>query len=210
MRFRAAFACFALLGVLTVLVAVRWSPLVGFDSAISEAARRYGTAHPGWVGTWAAITHAGDPIVALVLGVATVALLLIARRYGDALVVIGVVVVAEGATTAIHAAIGRERPPNGFVFLDSSSFPSGHTLQSATSALLIAYLLWPRLPLGRRPQVAAVLGLAAVSVALSRVFLRAHWPTDIVGAWLLATATFFLVTAVADRLRRRLPVKAGT
>ncbi len=76
---------------------------------------------------------------------------------------------------AVKAAVARERPED---HLDvavraptSSSFPSGHTLAAFCTAFVLAE---------SDAQTALNVGFAA-SVAASRVHLRAHHPSDVVG-----------------------------
>jgi len=52
------------------------------------------------------------------------------------------------------------------------SFPSGHV---ARVAFLVAVLRWP----------AGVSALVVFTMALTRVYLAEHWPSDAVGGWLL-------------------------
>jgi membrane-associated phospholipid phosphatase len=62
-----------------------------------------------------------------------------------------------------------------FPFLEAPtafSFPSGHV---ARAAFLVAALRWP----------AGVSGVAVLLMALTRVYLAEHWPSDVVGGWLL-------------------------
>jgi undecaprenyl-diphosphatase len=69
----------------------------------------------------------------------------------------------------------------------SYSFPSGHTMSAAAVYGLWALLLWQR----RRYGWALVAGLWVPLVALSRVYLGAHYPSDVLAS--LALGTIWLV-----------------
>ena len=75
----------------------------------------------------------------------------------------------------MKVAIARERPEDHLVTTvrnpSSSSFPSGHTLAAFCTAFVLA---------DSDAQTAANVGFAA-AVAASRVHLRAHHPTDVIG-----------------------------
>jgi|AntRauTorckE6833_2_1112554.scaffolds.fasta_scaffold89229_1 undecaprenyl-diphosphatase len=66
---------------------------------------------------------------------------------------------------------------------EDHSFPSTHT---ASSLIISLVLLNISLELG------FILIFLAVLTALSRIMVGVHYPTDIIGAWLLALATHFL------------------
>lgn len=75
----------------------------------------------------------------------------------------------------VKEAIARERPEDHLEATvrapSSSSFPSGHTLAAFCTAFVLA---------DSDAQTAANVGFAA-AVAASRVHLRAHHPTDVIG-----------------------------
>jgi membrane-associated phospholipid phosphatase len=69
----------------------------------------------------------------------------------------------------------------------SYSFPSGHTMSAIAYYGLLALVLWQR---GRRGW-AVLAGLWVPSVAFSRVYLGAHYPSDVLAS--LAIGTIWLV-----------------
>jgi membrane-associated phospholipid phosphatase len=87
------------------------------------------------------------------------------------------------------AEIFRAVPVGGF------SFPSGHTVTSALIAGALAFLLSRLLPTRWARIAAAVLGLWAALVGLSRVYLGVHWLSDVVAGWLFAAAALTLLVA---------------
>jgi undecaprenyl-diphosphatase len=113
--------------------------------------------------------------------------------------------VAFGVASAINGAIkvlvGRPRPTvadphlHALIAVPSSpSFPSGHAATAFAAAVTIARLA-PRVRWW-------VLGLAAL-VALSRVYLRVHYPLDILGGALIGIAVGLVAARVARRALSR-------
>lgn len=68
------------------------------------------------------------------------------------------------------------------------SFPSGHALNSVVIVLAVLIVLWPGL--SRSPRVVAGTGAAllVLVVGLDRVALGVHFPTDVVGGWIVGVA----------------------
>ncbi|MET0234101.1 MAG: phosphatase PAP2 family protein [Kibdelosporangium sp.] len=75
------------------------------------------------------------------------------------------------------------------------SFPSNHATAALTIAFVVGFLiskLWGRL-----------LGVLAALVAISRVFVGVHWPSDVIVGGIVGLAATVLVTVVGRRLRDR-------
>jgi membrane-associated phospholipid phosphatase len=79
----------------------------------------------------------------------------------------------------------------------ASSFPSGHTV-FFTTVCTLAVLCFVWKPLPRWGRVAALVMAAAVAVlgGVSRVWVGAHWPTDVFTGFLIAVAWLTLVVSV--------------
>ncbi len=199
MRVRIAVGALVAFLALTVLVATRWAPLARLDLDVSAWARRVGGAHPVWVEGWRVVTHMGDTLPLLILGGVAIVLLLASRRPIDAAAIVVVAGVAQLIALAVRLPLARPRPVDPFTPVSSYAFPSGHTLHSMLAVLLAVYLLRDH---PRRRAVAWLLGSVAVLIGVSRVVLLAHWPTDVLGGWLLAFGVAPLLLAGADQLKR--------
>ena len=109
-------------------------------------------------------------------------------------------------TIAKHV-VKRSRPVQHMAKDDGYSFPSGHVLGFF---LVVAVLLLVVMPLIRRRAIRdicqVILVLLVVLLAISRVYLFAHYPMDPIGAMLLAYAWVqvaeWLYVAIAPRLKR--------
>ena len=196
---RITVACAVALGLLTTLVAVRWGPLVSFDTALSEAARRFALHHRGWRSAMSVVTHSADTQVLLPVALA-LALALLWRRWRTGLLfLLGTAVTATAIRLTILTLVRRPRRVDRLAPTSGWAFPSGHTTSSAVAAGILVVLGWTVLT-GRwsRLTLVAVACGWAVLVGISRVALVAHWPTDVLGGWFLAVG---VTVAFATLLR---------
>ena len=139
------------------------------------------------------------------------ALLLIAwRRHWLRLAAFALAVVtSELFIGPVKAAVDRPRPPGALIETTAASFPSGHAIAGTVTAVGLVLVLAPPGPSRWRWEVrAAVFGAV---MALSRVYLRAHWLSDTVAGALLGAGLALgapaLLMAVRERVQRLPPVR---
>lgn len=87
-------------------------------------------------------------------------------------------VLSQALIGATKAAYERPRPPLSLVETTGYSFPSGHAVAGATIVIALVIVLVPAGP--RRRNLEMLAAAFAVAMGLSRVYLRAHWLSDVV------------------------------
>jgi membrane-associated phospholipid phosphatase len=96
---------------------------------------------------------------------------------------------------AVHItkdAVDRPRPARALVDVDGAAYPSGHAAYAVTW-VAVAVALSRALPnLASRFAFVTVATAIAAAVGLSRIYLRAHYLSDVVGGWGLGAALFAL------------------
>lgn len=99
-----------------------------------------------------------------------------------------------GGAEVIKHIVRSARPTGLFVTPSGYSFPSGHTTLSVLLFGFIAVLIARQLNKEHRWIPFFIASIIALCVGFSRLYLGAHWLTDIVGAILLAMSVIMLVT----------------
>ena len=130
---------------------------------------------------------------------AVIAILAGARgRRGRGLVLLVGVVGAVIIQNVDKAIVGRPRPPvTRLEHVSSTSFPSGHASESTAFFVLILLAILSSSS-SRSTRIVAVLATITIvaGVALSRVYLGVHYPTDVAAGILLGGAWSAVVAAV--------------
>jgi membrane protein DedA with SNARE-associated domain/membrane-associated phospholipid phosphatase len=133
-------------------------------------------------------------VAALVVGTALV--LVLRKRYAEALVLVVGLALVYVAVNVTKDAIGRERPGGSLVSTSGHAYPSGHTAY-ATAWIAVAVALTRSRRLVASGTFVFVAIAIAAAVGLSRIYLRAHWWSDVAGGWGLGAGIFALLAAVA-------------
>ena len=142
--------------------------------------------------------------------VAAFAVWLGVRRQRLAAVVTGIATasLSLGIVPAIKAAIARPRPAPELVMViapdTDGSFPSGHAAFAVLFYGWVIYLL-PQLTSNRGVIVTmrVLLAVFIVMDMLSRVYLGAHWASDVAGGAILGGIALWIMIATYGILRKR-------
>jgi membrane-associated phospholipid phosphatase len=111
------------------------------------------------------------------------------------------VVTSEPLIGLLKEVYQRPRPVGGLYATDSFSFPSGHAIAGAVTAVGIVIALLPPGPKRWRWEVQAA--VFAGLMALSRTYLGVHWLSDVVAGTLLGVTLAVGWPALLQELRER-------
>jgi undecaprenyl-diphosphatase len=190
---------------IAILLGVFGIPLIAFIGLANEIKQTNPV--PGDLAILHALHHLSSPfmdalfVVITTLGSAGVVIALIVlillyllrhRRHRDALFLLA----AAGSTALLNILFKllfhRVRPSlwQQIVTEKGYSFPSGHAMISCALALTIIIICWPT----RWRRVAIIAGtIYFVLVGISRLYLGVHYPSDVLGGWLVSIAWIYLV-----------------
>ena len=141
-----------------------------------------------WLDETAVIFENLGSIWAVLPGVVILTLFLfLTRRYADVRLFMGGLVVV-GIGKVLKLLVERPRPDYQIIepLASGFSFPSGHSLFAVILGGVLVYWVdqWvgPKLP---RRVIQILLVLVVIGMGASRVYLGVHWPSDVIGSYLL-------------------------
>ena len=161
-----------------------------FDAPIAQAIQSINLPVVSWL-----LVHMSDlgwaPWDIICVAIIAVTLFLLRLRLEAVLVVVSTLL-AGAAGALIKGLVQRSRPTADFVHLAGHladfSFPSGHVIFATVlfgTTFGIVWIVWGRSLL--RNAVLVVLALVVLLMGPSRIYLGEHWPTDVLGAYCLAS-----------------------
>ncbi|WP_349571197.1 bifunctional DedA family/phosphatase PAP2 family protein [Azotobacter salinestris] len=189
----AAGLCLAALGALLL----GWGHLRELDQGLLTLIQEQ--RHAGLDQAMVLITRLGDFSTQLYAGALLGLLLLATRQWRPALFAGMTLLGTALANGSLKALFARGRPEILIEPLHSYSLPSGHS-SAAFAFFLTLGILAGR---GQTPRMRLtwllLACLPAVTIALSRVYLGVHWPTDVIAGGLLAGGFCALSLALVQR-----------
>lgn len=99
----------------------------------------------------------------------------------------------------------RLRPPHPLIGpLDKFSFPSGHATSAFIFYGLLTYLIWKTdIAKGYKFLIGSILILFSFLIGFSRVYLRVHYPSDVLAGFCIGFAWLILTIWLFERLKKK-------
>lgn len=181
-----------LFSFITLLPFVANAPPPSFDITISDAVR--GLQFPILDSPMQAVSFLGETVPSIILPIPFIVWLWVKGFRRETAWFVASLVLVSLLTSGVKCLIDRTRPDGGGL-----SFVSGHT---SYFTVLGGYLLFKlkKVVESRRWLTAWRVGLAALVVltGFSRLYLGAHWPSDVLGGFLLGVLVLFPVLWQVD------------
>ncbi len=153
------------------------------------------------------VTSLGNKTVLLPLFFTLFIWLLLIKRFRAAIHWFFLCVLSSGAVYFFKHIYFSHRPFGILSNPTTSSFPSGHTTLSLTLYGFIAFLLAYQQSKTFRKVTYRIIFALCLMIAISRMYLGAHWLSDIIGATMLSLSILYFVIISYRRIRtRKLPV----
>ncbi|HFU4116693.1 TPA: phosphatase PAP2 family protein [Streptococcus suis] len=178
------------------------SSLTGFDSAIQSAIR--GNLPSGATQFWTSITVIGNTVIILAITLILSAIFYYYKKWKmEAYFLLASFAAMGVASTALKYVYQRPRPSiEWLIDTIGYSFPSWHTASTMMIAGAVVIVIQQRMKQGLAKLVLqVVLIVLAMLVAISRIYIGVHYPTDIIGGWLLALTLLQVMYPFYDQKR---------
>jgi undecaprenyl-diphosphatase len=174
----------AMSGVAVAALFIGWPYLSAFDQGVMTLVQEHRSQAIDSIVV--VVTRLGDFRTQFFLGGLLTGMLLLARQWRHALFAGAALIGTATANGTLKWLFARARPEVLSDPLTSYSMPSGHSSASFAFFLVLAVLAGRGQPPRMRLTWVLLGCIPALSIALSRVYLGVHWPTDILAGALLA------------------------
>lgn len=189
-------AAIVVYAVMWVGYSQNWGWLRSVDWSLLSAAHCIGLAHPVWVRFWDVVSFVLGPVPLRVLGTGGALVLLVKHKVRSALLLFSCASLSGLVTMAAKSLVDRPRPVTALVAAPSSSFPSGHALETTAGALALLTVVLPMMSRKTARVGISVAGLSLLMVGIARVALNVHYPSDVIAGWALGYLYFQLCLRV--------------
>ena len=132
------------------------------------------------------ITYLGGPRIAAILSIIVSLYMFIRHNFKAGIWSASTLVIGNLINVLAKNLIQRPRPSDKLVAISGYSFPSGHTFGTALFIFFVVFLIVPQIKDVTLRRILTFLGfLWILIIALTRVYLHVHYPTDTIASILL-------------------------
>lgn len=147
------------------------------------------------------ITFFGSTLFIISLCIFFLILFIILKKKNYGLIISCCLIISTIFNNLIKIIICRERPSVlKLVIEDTYSYPSGHTMASVSMYGILIYLIL-KIKMNKKLKIflVTILGILPILVGMSRIYLGAHFATDIIGGFLLAITLLLIEINIIDK-----------
>jgi membrane protein DedA with SNARE-associated domain/membrane-associated phospholipid phosphatase len=149
------------------------------------------------------LTLLGDKKVLIPVIIAILGVLAWNKHWRTAWHALVLLLLTAGSVIAFKYLVHSVRPWGIINSPEDFSFPSGHTTLSTTFYFGLGLLLIPFSQIRRKWIPYMLIGILIAAISASRLYLGAHWFTDVLGGWLLSATLLMLVVISFNRKAER-------
>ncbi|MGE5421724.1 MAG: phosphatase PAP2 family protein [Ignavibacteriales bacterium] len=151
------------------------------------------------------ITYWGNTWVAFLVALIGIFIIIKTKRgRWSAKILLMAVTGASIAVTPLKNIFHRSRPLERLLYFTGYSFPSGHAMISSALYGMIAYLLWINLRSSFSRYIAVfALVLLILLIGFSRIYLGAHYPSDVLAGYAAGGLWLIICIYVLDAISTR-------
>ena len=150
-------------------------------------------------------SHLGSTGPVIVLSCIFLAILFILYRKKDEVLLFVIVSLGStGMNQALKFVFKRERPFEQLIAENGFSYPSGHTMAAVSLYGIVTFLFWRHVKKVWGRILLIVLSTLMISlIGFSRVYLRVHYPSDIVAAFCVSGMWLFITIWIYQYVKEK-------
>lgn len=171
--------------LLEIMIVSNNSFILGFDHSIQNILGSM--VSPANTKIFSTITFLGSPMMDVIY-LLLIMFILFKKGKKDSSLWIGFILISGNIIAfLVKMTVRRQRPLGKIIPASGYSFPSGHVFGTTLVILTLIFLVLPTIKkVSTRKTITGLLIIWLVIVAISRVYLRGHFPSDVIGSALLA------------------------
>lgn len=150
------------------------------------------------------ITNLGGIVSLFFIALCTVLILFLFKKRKEGIAVALNLLLSTFTYVVLKSIIQRPRPPEVERLISETgfSFPSGHTTNNIAFYGFAIYLIWNQVKNKKLRNILCImLGILPILIGFSRIYLRVHYPSDVLAGIVLGTAcVVFFVKIVYPKI----------